>query len=100
MPGVDEDVAYVISHILQHFYREGVGLRQICDWCRLLWTYREKIDHKLLRYRLISMGIKSEWKAFAYFAVNILGMPEQAMPFYSPSKRWKNKSEKVLAFVM
>ena len=40
LPAANEDVVYVFAHILQHFYKGGIGLRQICDWCRLLWTYR------------------------------------------------------------
>ena len=35
---VENDAFYVFIHILQHFYKEGVGLRQVCDWCRLLYT--------------------------------------------------------------
>ena len=33
LPAPDEDVVFVFSHILQHFYKEGIGLRQICVWC-------------------------------------------------------------------
>ena len=36
MPRADEDLVYVFAHILQHFFKGGIGLRQICDWCRLL----------------------------------------------------------------
>ena len=60
---------------LQHFFVGGVGLRQICDWCRLLWTYRERIDRDLLLRRLQEMWIVSEWKAFGAFAVEYLGLP-------------------------
>lgn len=35
--GVDGDVIYIFVHFLGHFYKGGVGLRQICDWCRLIW---------------------------------------------------------------
>lgn len=41
LPAVDNDVLFVFTHFLNHFYKEGVGVRQICDWCRLLWTYRK-----------------------------------------------------------
>lgn len=40
LPGVNEDIFFIFAHILQHFYKGGIGLRQICDWCRLLWKYR------------------------------------------------------------
>ena len=29
---VENDIVYVFTHFLNHFYKEGVGLRQICDW--------------------------------------------------------------------
>jgi len=100
LPAVDEDVVFVFSHILQHFFKEGIGLRQICDWCRLLWTYREKIDLKLLERRLCKAGIMSEWKAFGALAVEYLGMPVEAMPFYSSDTKWKMKAGKVMKFVL
>lgn len=100
LPRADEDVIFVFSHILGHFFKEGIGLRQICDWCRLLWTYRESIDKGILERRLRSMGAMTEWKTFAYLAVNILGTPEHAIPFYEKSKRWQMQSEKVLSFII
>ena len=75
LPSPDNDVIIVFTHFLQHFFVGGVGLRQICDWCRLLWTYRECIDRNLLLRRLREMGIVSEWKAFGAFAVEYLGLP-------------------------
>lgn len=80
LPSPDNDVIIVFTHFLQHFFVGGVGLRQICDWCRLLWTYRDSLDRGLLERRLKEMGIVSEWKAFGAFAVEWLGMPVEAMP--------------------
>lgn len=82
LPSPDNDVILVFSHILVHFFIEGVGLRQVCDWCRLLWTYRESLDLGLLEERLREAGIMREWKAFASLVVDTLGMPVEAMPFY------------------
>ena len=97
---VENDVFYVFTHILQHFYKEGVGLRQICDWCRLLWTYRDKFDMKLLESRLRKAGLMSEWRAFGAYAVEYLGMPAEAMPFYSDGGRWKRKAKRINKFVL
>lgn len=80
LPAANEDVVYVFAHILQHFYKGGIGLRQICDWCRLLWTYKDSLNHGLLEQRIKSAGLMSEWKAFGAFAVEYLGMPVEAMP--------------------
>ena len=95
----DNDVVYVFSHILHHFFHGGIGLRQICDWCRLLWEYRSSIKPDLLEKRIHAMGLMSEWKTFAALAVDWLGMPVEAMPLYSNSCKWSKKGKKVLSFV-
>ncbi len=100
IPRADEDVFFVFTHILQHFFKEGIGLRQICDWCRLLWTFRGEINNELLKSRLKSAGILSEWKVFAALAVNYLGMPNGAIPFYSSKSCWSKKSKRVLNFII
>lgn len=100
LPGVDNDVIFIFTHFLKHFYREGLGLRQICDWCRLLWLYKETINQNLLEIRLKKMGLTSEWKAFGAFAVEYLGMPADAMPLYSTKISWKKKADKILSFIM
>ena len=100
LPAADEDVVFVFSHILQHFYKEGIGLRQICDWCRLLWTYKDLLNHGSLESRIRKMGVMTEWKAFAALAVDYLGMPIEAMPFYSDDMKWKRKAARVMEFVL
>lgn len=100
LPAADEDVVFVFAHILQHFYKEGIGLRQICDWCRLLWTYKDSLNRKLLESRIKSMGVMTEWKAFAALAVDYLGMPIEAMPFYSDDNKWKRRAVRVMEFVL
>ena len=96
----DYDVIYVFSHILHHFFLGGIGLRQICDWTRLLWTYRDEIDHSFLEQRLNYLGLLSEWKAFGAFAVNYLGMPASAMPFYDERHPYRKKTRLLLNFIM
>jgi hypothetical protein len=100
LPGVDCDVLFVFTHFLKHFYKEGLGLRQLCDWSRLLWIYRDTINHGLLESRLRKMGLMSEWKAFGAFAVDYLGMPSEAMPFYSPDAKWRRKADRICTFIM
>ena len=100
LPGVNEDVFFVFSHILQHFFKGGVGLRQICDWSRLLWTYRDTLDINLLESRIRKAGILTEWKAYAALAVDRLGLPVEAMPLYSSDARWKRKAELILDYVL
>lgn len=100
LPSADNDIILVFTHILKHFFRGGIGLRQICDWCRLLWTYRDTIDRKLLKMRITRAGIMTEWKAFAAFAVDYLGMPTDALPLYSSDKRWSKKAQLIKKFIL
>lgn len=100
LPGEDSDVVFVFTHFIKHFYKEGLGVRQICDWCRLLWTFRESINRDKLKNRLSRMGLLSEWQAFGAFAVEYLGMPTEAMPFYSPKPKWKRKAQRICDYIV
>lgn len=100
LPSPDNDVIIVFTHFVGHFYVLGVGLRQICDWCRLLWTYRDTIDTEVLEERLREMGLMGEWKAFAAFAVSWLGMPVEAMPLYDGARRWVRKARRICKLVI
>ena len=44
LPAPVSDVFLVFTHFIKHFYKEGMNLRQVCDWCRLIWTFRNEID--------------------------------------------------------
>lgn len=100
LPAADEDVFFVFSHIIQHYFGGGIGLRQVCDWCRLLWTYRDSIDASLLEGRLRKAGMLTEWKALAALAVDWLGMPAEVMPLLDASKRWSRKAARIIAFML
>lgn len=98
--GKENDVIYVFVHFLNHFYKGGIGLRQICDWCRLLWTFRESLDLRLLESRIRKMGLMSEWRAFGAFVIEYLGMPKEAMPLYSAENKWSLKAQKIRDFIL
>ena len=97
---VENNIFYVFTHILQHFYKGGIGLRQICDWCRLLWVNRDLMDIQKLEERLVRAGLMSEWKAFGAFAVEYLGMPVVGIPFYSANIKWKRKAGRIRDFIL
>ena len=100
LPAPDCDVIFLFTHILHHYFFEGIGLRQFCDLCRFLWTYREELNVTLLEKRLREMRLMSEWKTFAAFAVDYLGMSAEVMPLYSADKKWKRKGDQMCKFVM
>lgn len=100
LPSPDNDALLLFTHFLSHFYKGGVGIRQVCDWCRLLWTFKDSLNHSLLETRVRKAGLVSEWRVFAAFAVEYLGMPSEAMPFYSDNRKWKLKAGKVCSFIL
>ena len=100
LPSPDDDVIFVFTHILKHFFNYGIGLRQFCDLFRLIYTYHKEMNLTLLESRLRSMGLMTEWKVFGSLAVNWLGMPDNTMPFYSPVGAWKRKANRVISFVL
>ena len=76
LPAPTEDVFLVFTHFIKHFYKEGMSLRQICDWCRLLWTYRESLNYGKLGLWITKCGLMGEWKVFYNLASRYLGMPD------------------------
>lgn len=101
----ENDAFYVFTHILQHFYKEGVGLRQICDWCRLMWTYRDSLNYGLLEQRIKRAGLMSEWNAFGALAIEYLGFPKDSMPLLDVRSkkedvRWRKKADRIMEFIL
>lgn len=100
LPAPTEDVFLVFTHFIKHFYKEGMSLRQICDWCRLLWTYRTEIKVNWLEQHLREAGLMDEWRAFAAMVVEYLGMPVEAMPFLISTNSYSGKAEKLIALIL
>lgn len=102
LPSADNDALIIFTHFLNHFYKGGVGLRQICDWCRLLWTYRDTLDLKLLEKRIHKAGLLDEWRAFGAFAVKYLGMPIEAMPLLDDdlNANLNRKADRICEFIL
>ena len=105
LPAPDHDVFLVFTHFIKHLYKEGVSLRQVCDWCRLLWTYREELDTALQERWLRQAGLMGEWRAFAALAVEYLGMPKEAMPLLGSEilgsgSKMSRKAERLLSFIL
>jgi len=98
--GKENDIVYVFVHFFNHFYKEGVGLRQICDWCRLMWTYRDEIDVEKIEGRIQEMGLVSEWKAFYNLASRYLGMPDIGVGIMAHDSRFDKKADRIMEFIL
>jgi len=101
----ENDAFYVFTHILQHFCKGGVGLRQICDWCRLMWTFKDSLNYGLLEQRIKRAGLMSEWKAFGALAIEYLGFPKGSMPLLDVRRkkedvRWRKKADRIMEFIL
>jgi len=97
--GTNNDVVYVFTHILQHFFKGGIGLRQICDWCRLMWTYRDALDLRTIELRLRKAGLMSEWKVFFNLASRYLGMPDLDSGLMAHDSRYDKKADRVISMI-
>ena len=102
MLGKENDIVYVFVHFINHFYKEGVGLRQICDWCRLMWTYKDSLNYGLLEQRIKRAGLMIEWKAFYALATKYLGMPEVPCFMFQDSvnPQWERKADRIMEFIL
>ena len=100
LPCLDDDVIFVFTHILKHFFHYGIGLRQVCDWCRLVYTYRDLLNYELLESRLRKMGLISEWKVFYNLASRYLSMPDLGSGLMVHDSWLDTKADRVLAFIL
>ena len=100
LPSANNDVIIIFNHNINHFFLEGVGLRQICDWCRLLYTYKESLNYGLLESRIKKMGLMTEWKAFYNLACRYLGMPDLGEGLLACDSRFDNKADRIMEHVL
>ena len=100
LPSAENDAIYLFAHFLNHFYKEGVGLRQICDWCRLLYTYKDSLNYGLLESRIKRAGLVSEWKAFYALATKYLGMPDFGLGLTVHDSRFDKKADRIMKFIL
>ena len=89
---------YILNHIWRHYIGVGVGFRQICDWAVFLHANSSKINISRLKEILNSLDLMKPWTAFGYIAVNMLGLPEAEMPFYTRSI--EKVADKIMRMIM
>ena len=100
LPAPTEDVFLVFTHFIKHFYKEGMSLRQVCDWCRLSWTYRESLNYGNLELWINKAGLMKEWKTFYNLASRYLGMPDLDSRLMAHDSRFDKKAEKLMEFIL
>ena len=75
------NAAYVFIHLFFHFIREGVSLRQLCDWAVVLHHYKDEINKKELVKILSELDLTKAYKAFGCILIADLGLPASEFPF-------------------
>ncbi len=87
------NAAYLFVHLFFHLIREGVSLRQFCDWAMFLHAYREAIDRQQLADFMQGMDMVQGYKAMGSILVDDLGLPEEEfpMPLTEADRHWKMK---------
>lgn len=100
LPAPTEDVFLVFTHFIKHFYKEGMSLRQVCDWCRLLWTYRDSLNYGKLELWINKAGLMKEWKTFYNLASRYLGMPDLDSRLMVHDSRFDDKADRLMEFIL
>ena len=90
------NVVLLLAHIVDHFYCEGIGLRQLCDYARLLHLKRDEISRDELLLMLDALSMTRAYRVFGYIAVHYLGMPEEDL-MLQPTKKDVRLAHRVMA---
>lgn len=90
---------FLISHMVNHVYEEGLGLRQVIDYAMFLDKCADRIDWVKHDEYLHKMWMERAWRIFTCICVTYLGMPlpSQVEPFSYQEKVW---AEKMMADIM
>lgn len=87
------NAVYLFLHLFFHLIREGVSLRQFCDWAVMLHYYRNEIDRALLNDILKQLDMIRGYKSFGCILVEELGLPTEDFPmsYSNDDRKWKVK---------
>lgn len=90
------NVLLLLSHIVDHFYCEGVGLRQLCDYALMLHHKRGEIDGVKLLQALDELSLTRAYQVFGYICTHYLGLPEEDLAL-RPTDREIHLAHRVMA---
>lgn len=92
------NAVYLFIHIYHHFIKEGIGLRQLCDWAVFLNYYKNEIDSNEVERILNSLGYMKAYCAFGSIITEKLGLETDRFPFSINKNdiKWGNKILKVI----
>lgn len=90
---------FLISHMVNHIYEEGLGLRQVIDYTLFLNACADKIEWAQHQIFLRRMHMERAWRIFTCISVAYLGLPLPTMiePF---SRRERQRADKMMEDIM
>ncbi len=91
IPTVEFNVVYQLSHLMHHFFDEGVGLRQMMDYYYLLRSAEDKlrIDNGQLIITLRYLNLYQFAGAVMWVLHEVFGLEEQY--YMAPPDKWRGK---------
>ena len=81
---------FLISHMVNHVYEEGLGLRQVVDYALFLSRHGQDLDRNLHAAYLKRMRMERSWRIFTCLCTETLGAsrPEWVTPFSPQERVW------------
>ncbi len=80
---IEENIFYLLLHMLQHFLSGGMGLRMLCDWVMIWRKKGQKPNFSLEKY--LSFIRQSKIEGFHYMVtglcITFLGLSLQEVPW-------------------
>lgn len=89
IPPIDYNAIYLLLHSVTHLMGQGIGLRQICDWCMFLHNNHKSLDKGIIKKYLEDVGLLNAWKVFGAMSVKYLGLKPEYLFFSYSDKDMK-----------
>lgn len=89
VPTPSFNIVFQISHIYQHLFKEGIGLRQVLDYYYVLISYAELGDKENIDWKetLTYLGLKDITAAIEWILINKFGMNAEWAVVYPDEMR-------------
>lgn len=94
VPPIDFNIVFILIHIVEHLFGMGVGLRQICDWARMLHQQKNNINRTTALQYLEDFKLVKAARVFGALCVKYLGLPEKDLLI--PYKQEDEKESELL----
>ena len=100
IPPATFNTIYLFVHAFNHLLKGGIGLRQVCDWARLVSVCQPEIDKAFVKKFIASARLMPAAQSFAYIATKYIGLNEDVLPFELNGMKAERKGEILLADIV